>query len=478
MVARSPRLVFPIISLVSAFGCSSMKDPAETRDDTRTKIPTVAPIYDGGDRGAQPRACHVVDQETKDLYVDVNANDEGTGTIDCPARTITQAVRIARSLDGERRTIHVAAGDYSYATGERFPIEVRGVRLQGAKGGGVQVFGNGPLPSPLASEITGERATFLIGDAEAQTEIENVRVLPIGNGQTAAAIVCDRGTPNGPPNTAIDAFSFEAPAGIAESDTAVFVSGEGQSKSCNLRITRSVMNRPVIVRGCRQDPLAPQASPRLVLGDITEDSNVLRGASGLVVGDCHGRINVIGNRFTQSLTAVAVSSARFNGRVALFRNSFDHIQNIAVELRDGADVELYANTFFRNPGSVALVLLGGQLYPSVYARQNEFQSGVVLGEGALASDRGINFGQKNEPGANSFYAGDGHALTVRVQGASLLPFAGNYWSHVPPKVRVDTPSISTENLPPTDILVAEDAPNLDIMAARELFETCAERPAE
>jgi len=68
----------------------------------------------------------------EDLYVDANSGDDATGdgTQGNPYKTITKAVGVANA-GGETCTIHVAAGIYSAALGEAFPLVLDGVNLLG-----------------------------------------------------------------------------------------------------------------------------------------------------------------------------------------------------------------------------------------------------------------------------------------------------------------------------------------------------------
>ena len=64
-----------------------------------------------------------------DLYVDQAARPGGNGSRGCPVKTISDALAIG----AERKVIHVGAGIFDRAHGERFPLEIRGeVALLGA----------------------------------------------------------------------------------------------------------------------------------------------------------------------------------------------------------------------------------------------------------------------------------------------------------------------------------------------------------
>ncbi|UOG47919.1 LIC10774 family surface protein [Leptospira noguchii] len=105
------------------------------------------------------------------LYVDkVVGNDNWPGSKDAPLRTLTKAIALA----GDRHDIHVAPGEYSEQTGEKFPIQIPdGATLIGdelGKGLGFILFydksGNHPSPKPTTIQFHADdlKEIILLGE--------------------------------------------------------------------------------------------------------------------------------------------------------------------------------------------------------------------------------------------------------------------------------------------------------------------------
>src|SRR5262249_31040127 len=141
-------------------------------------------------------ACAPLASDAADVYVDAPAASIGTGTARCPLRTVTAA--LATVSTSQHRTIHIAAGTYDHALGERFPIVVRGdVALVGAGESATRIVGTGKLDHTAAGGGFDHpfSAAMVIGDARAQVAIADLTVA----GEAAPemevhGVVCDRGT--------------------------------------------------------------------------------------------------------------------------------------------------------------------------------------------------------------------------------------------------------------------------------------------
>jgi hypothetical protein len=154
-----------------------------------------------------------------DFYVDPSGGA-------CTFRTITlalEAVRASTVTNG--KTIHVAPGMYSAATGETFPLDLRGgIALIGAGSTGSTatiLHGAGLVPAQTPpqnahttlSKVQTVSAVLLVGDTMATSGISGLALQPPpGAADGLEAIVCSRGNAGPlahPPNTIIDGVTIE-----------------------------------------------------------------------------------------------------------------------------------------------------------------------------------------------------------------------------------------------------------------------------
>ena len=78
-----------------------------------------------------------------DYYVDSTAPQGGNGSKLQPFKTITAAIQAHDASPGVARKAYVAAGRYDEALGERFPLVLRGLSLQGAGQDRTSIAGTG-----------------------------------------------------------------------------------------------------------------------------------------------------------------------------------------------------------------------------------------------------------------------------------------------------------------------------------------------
>src|SRR5262249_21300312 len=108
-----------------------------------------------------------------DYYVDINAAPGGDGSSSKPFRTITAAIDAYASMPGRPRLAHVAGGSYDAGRGERFPLILRGLSLEGAGQDQTIIVGTG-LGGPDGTYWV----TLVVGDGVLPTRIANLSVQP------------------------------------------------------------------------------------------------------------------------------------------------------------------------------------------------------------------------------------------------------------------------------------------------------------
>ena len=166
------------------------------------------------DLAAPPDLACALDPQGVDFYVDVNGADGGNGSAGCPVRTITEGLQLAAASTAAARTVHVAAGTYDAASGEVFPLVVRGwTTVVGAGIDKTIVRGTGSIDhSAAGGPYNGSYdVTFVAGDDTAMVWLNHM-TLDSGDAvvsNTSAGIFCDLGnTPQGPPPIALSSPSL------------------------------------------------------------------------------------------------------------------------------------------------------------------------------------------------------------------------------------------------------------------------------
>ena len=194
-----PVLLFLVAGAVlqTAAACTQLKeDPATSVPDAQSPDDSGA-----GDAPAGPPT---------DFYVDPNAP--------APAfRTITSAAAAAAASTATARTIHVAAGNYTAGSGEKFPIELRGISLVGAGPAVTTITGAGTttVGRPDVAPDTDVQLTLLIGDSSMSATIAHLSIVSADASVAVGseAIACDRGNVHdaGPTiaNTTINDVTFD-----------------------------------------------------------------------------------------------------------------------------------------------------------------------------------------------------------------------------------------------------------------------------
>jgi hypothetical protein len=450
-----------------------------------THVPSDAPIADGRAEGDAFDTC----ADAEDFYVGIpNA---------CTYATITAAVAAARKSHAGARTVHVAPGIYRAASGEVFPIDLRG---------GISIDGTGTAPQDTIIEGTGARshvieggsvtdlhATFLVGDRFIPSFVRNLLIIPAeafssslygvfcdsGNSDPAAAIPPE-------PNFLLDKVIFNRGffAELAVKDSTY------PKSACNARVTSSMFKGEygpgnwtyigVDVGGCSGPD---SAWPSVEVGDgKPEHGNTfytigdeLSSFGAVNVTACTGRVSIRGNRFFNGTSGVMLEDFGKTKDIVITGNTFDSQAFAGVALRAAPTVnELSGNTFKGCDGAGVLVQNGtGGI---VKARKNLF---VGNNHGVRFDNtwRGgpytgvYDFGTADSHGENEFRC-NGHTssvggydvgLNAPVEASAKISFVGNRWDHVPPTTAARAANGSYPDgidllLPPSGPAPATDIP--------------------
>jgi hypothetical protein len=471
--------------------------------------------------------CPALPSNSKDFFVDIKAIAAGNGTQACPFRTIKAALAAANaSTATSGKTLRVAAGTYSQATGEVFPIELRGISLLGAGGLSVAatartvIEGEGSVNHASAGgAFPGTyMATLVVGDAANPARIASLVVQPPATVTGGYGVFCDRGTPTATPpggtrpaaNTTADDLvvgpTYDVGV-LATNSTSPAASG------CNLGITRSLVTSNLTglyAMGCT---VAGSAAPRVAV-TIGSQTNATYGNTfshhhsfpsyagfGVRVGDCTETALVNRNTFDGNDVGLHLRQSA-SGSTASFTPTLFEVQSNTLTNQFKAGVQLsraaIVNAFVGNVisgtsytgGGVGL-LMDSETSPVPYsprvkrARSNTFlgnDNGIkIVGANALKADANLpsnDFGNAVEPGNNVFRCNSTFAdattpgfdvlITAPASGAASLPFAGNAWDRL-------TPWSSAGSSAPNgrDVLVtASPAPPVDLSASRVATQAC------
>jgi hypothetical protein len=447
---------------------------------------------DAADAGDTGEACPPASGGC-DFSVDHSA-DAGR----CSYATIGAAVAAAQSSScSTSPTVHVAAGTYSTATGETFPIVARGVLIEGADQKSTIVSGAGPVSVSLpvngiASLSPGGyvAGTFLVGDGAAQTSISNLSITasPLA-GYTIEGIVCDRGNaigaPTAVPNTKIDHVKvqgFDAAVRVTWSLSSTTLSG------CNALIVHSVLQGGSF--GVIADGYGPGHAPgqvSLQLGDRLTDGNqlldfhfsmtgaALNGA-GLAISDGVTGAIVRDNTFANSDFGIWIVQGDYDPiGFDIEDNTIGPIFNEGVGLTGRVAVSHFVNNKVQyvsmlNTGynwlgvGLAIGLQGNLGMPFIaLARNNTFVGNDVgvdfrSNTDPLPTDPSeqSDFGTAASPGGNVFRCnsawagmagGDVFMEMTKPEPPSVavpvVSFEGNSWDHAPPTTVLTDASITT-----------------------------------
>jgi len=420
--------------------------------------------------------------ESADFYVDPSG---ASGAFP----TIRAALAAAEASSLPNRTIHLAAGTYEAATGETFPLELRGISLVGAGADRTILRGSGTagIARPDVSNEAEVVAALVVGEVgKRPTTISDLSILSTGSPGAAGteAIVCDRGDTSNlepvPPNLIVSGVAIEGfEIGVRITSSLQALSG------CNALVRASSFQSGsygVFADGSIGDETSRFVSVQL--GDGTSSggnsfrllqAEAERGVlsffagAGLATRRAVTRVTVQGNQFSDSDQGIFAYESAASGAAAGFvivDNDFGALRNAGVQLFGYPIVDRLENNRFHDistpDGREDITFLGVGMvidsyntdgFPQVrHARGNSFvendqglifRSNRALRAGELQS----NFGTMSDPGQNTFRCnGVGIRLIPRsVVGGDVfvaidalqrsnIPFEGNGWDHAPPAV--------------------------------------------
>jgi len=426
--------------------------------------------------------CTVTCWPEADYYVDATAPPGGNGSKLQPFQTITAAIQAHQASPGVARKAYVAAGRYDEALGERFPLVLRGLSLEGAGQDRTLIAGAGrfdhfPEGGSIANILT---VTILVGERQLSTQllglsIQSLSPVPVEN---YYGVFCDRGNATG---------EVESPRGQTHldqvtvgpgysSNVVVATSTNPSSTGCNMLITRATITsgwRGVVALGCGSatydDPVmlemgTDDPSSGNTISWMTDTNDL---AVGLQLQDCLIRGSFQYNTFRDSLVGaqladtgiVSLPHSRVN--VSFKHNVFERLSIYGL-VANGYTLfadEISDNRFSSitravNQTVTEAVALSLDVFDVGKIRRNEFIGNDTAVEAGFYTSPGTpaDFGTIDDPGNNVFRcnsAREGSGGDVMISGnltdpqqtwAGTLRFAGNAWDHAPPTLlAVDPP---------------------------------------
>jgi len=479
------------------------RDAADVSDSPKDSAQDGAPDGDA-DAGARADAadtfdgCNVHCWPDADYYVDATAPPGGSGSKQQPFKTITAAVQAHAASPGVAKKAYVAPGTYDETLGERFPLVLRGLSLEGAGQGRTLIVGAGRVDhgaegGSMPSLVT---VTVVVGERALATHLSNLSIrspspVPVEN---YYGVFCDRGNASGEVATPLGQTHLDQVTvgpGYAL-DVAVATSTNPSSTGCNMLITRSTITaawRGVLASGCgspaNDDPVMlemgtddPSSGNTISWMNAADDLGV-----GLILGDCLIRGSFQYNTFRDSLVGAQVadtglvSSPHTRVNVSFKHNVFERLGIFGLFAKGYtlfAD-EISDNRFrsvtsaFNQTGGRA-VALSLDVFDVGKIRRNEFIGNDTAVEASFDTSPAApaDFGTAQDSGNNVFRcnsAREGAGGDVLIAGDRLDPeltwtgtlrFAGNAWDHMPP-------TLLTVDPPPNGVdLSLLYAPHIDI----------------
>ncbi|WP_394833400.1 protein kinase [Pendulispora rubella] len=430
----------------------------------------------GGDTVARPPPQIATVNDVSDIYVDPHAANGGVGTKTSPLRTITAAISAASGLRAPARTIHVAEGRYSAATGETFPLVLRGgVSLSGAGAGATVIVGTGLVDTAgpggtLYRGAVRAYATIVLGDETATTELRGISLQP-GEGMLAEhfGVVCDRGSVpgSGSPNTFIEGVDFGPDFSVglvASTITRPAPSG------CNARISGSTFHdlyTGIWAVGCGVGEHEGSSSVSLEIGHDASPGNLFarihgtkRDGGAIATWSCTS-VRIEGNVVRESeigiwMTRHAVQPA---GYAAIRHNEFRDLSVMGLYMEGASSLDELTDNVFTgitsgsHPTPAAAVVLHAMVakgFPRLRRARNnriiENDTGVAVRSKSSwpSTNDGpmIDFGTSSDLGLNDFHCNarvsEGTGYDVIIDAPALAApqasFVGNSWDHDPPTV--------------------------------------------
>ncbi|MET0591705.1 MAG: DUF1565 domain-containing protein [Polyangiaceae bacterium] len=416
-----------------------------------------------------------------DYYVDASVAMDGDGSKFSPFKTITRAVEAHRAPPAQAKRAYVAPGVYDRTLGEKFPLELRGLSLQGAGQNATFVVGTGILDhAGDGGSFYGQYSvTIVAGDRDLPTTIADLSVRPENPVPTLNyfGIFCDRGSATGevaPPagQTIVDRATvgpgYHASILAGTSTTLTNVTG------CNVLVRSSVLTggwAGVRANGCKPTGVSVPVMVEMG-GDEPSKGNEISwmqapddAASGASLEGCVNRSRFQNNSFVDSSYAIRIERGLGTSSsvdvITLRDNTFERLAAGGVVVTGtGVRVDELSGNRFRQitrgltqPLAAPAIALSIDLRYLGKVRNNQFVGndfGILLAVAQATSGQAPDFGTVADPGNNVFRCNS----ALRSSGADLafqgtmnpaatwsgtVHLAGNAWDHASPTVLSDDP---------------------------------------
>jgi hypothetical protein len=426
-----------------------------------------------------PLPCPVIGADPEHVYVDKSARADGNGTSDCPLRTISAGLARLQSSKAVSRTLHVAAGRYDAAAGETFPLMItERMSILGAGKGKTVVHGIGQYDhTPYGgSSATLHDALFVVRSEE-PVVIRGLSLERAGDNENGIACLSGNAPQSDPPPD-----PFPEPSLIIDDVevTGFYIGVQAantRNTGCNMRVTRSTLSNndlAMLALGCNFNrPWGGLVA--LELGTNPDGGNLITRSTnyaGVAIWGCVERLRVVGNEFRDNNVGLHIDeyTTYVSPRLlpVVTHNRFERQLEAGLMIHSLATVAaLEDNRFAENLGPAttnqvsAGVLIGPGMNQTtspkiLRARRNTFVGndiGFLFGGNGLITDAVLDFGRPDDPGGNVFRCnaapvpsrrGYDVLLGIGVPTGSKLPFAGNYWDHVPPTQAVGETANGTD----------------------------------
>jgi hypothetical protein len=403
--------------------------------------------------------CTTPTSDAADFYADIQAGAGGTGSANCPFRTISEALTLAGQSKAVAKTIHIAPGIYNV---ESFPLVIRnGITLEGAGADKVTIagLGNYTVYVPTTQAF---RVTAVLGDATHDNSIRGVTIMANTDAKVAHyGVICDDGnltTPKGsdppkiPPNSFLRDVTF-----LDDYDMAIGVSANPTTLSGgNLRVDHVHFQGSwgaVWAETCLADSQPSYGNIEVSASRFSGQTNAAITVRGCVSVDLTNSVFEDGEVGLRAWSENSIQSD--HSRLRVDSNTFQRLRTYGASF-DGMLVELSNNSFLGNTTDDFFVAMALRIATSTtgrkfYARGNRFVGNdiAIMLEGTPPTDANniFDFGTASDPGRNEFrcnsaaisklitQAGFDVGINALATPGWVFQLAGNQWDHAPPSLQ-------------------------------------------
>jgi hypothetical protein len=415
---------------------------------------------------------------------------------------MTAGLALLSSSNSASRNLHVRAGRYDAAGGESFPFLITArMNILGAGKGKTVIAGGGDYDhSSFGGSVAFPHKATIVVRSSQPVVIRDVSLEPAGTSDKG--IMCvdgnapQRDPPPDPfpdPNLVVDNVELTGfPRGLEVSNT--------RATGCSARLTRSTLldnAHAITALGCGY--VATWGGyVALELGTGPDDGNVIarsRDYTAIALWGCVEHLRVVGNEFRENNVGIHIdeyatyTSAELLPRLAhnVFRSHAEAgvlIHNLArvAVLEDNRFEQNVAPPPSARSATGVTIASGGSDGPKILrARRNAFvgnDTAFAFFGPDTVSESFVDFGRPDDPGNNVFRCnaspfsartGFDVLLGINVANSVTLPFAGNYWDHVPVTRGVGAAANGTDF-----VLTAPRTFGVDLSGAQLSTELCPE----